>query len=517
MDLLRKIAQFVWTSIASGMMLLSTQQPQTTPTPFAGNTQTPPVASPAVTQVLETAPVARQAENTTLYLPVVNGKPAWVSPFGVEPIGLLLESSLHYTRTVELGAGWVRLGTHVHWRQLQPNEGDPIQWAALAGFEQQLRDLKKVGIRPVVTITDSPHWATVIPSSCAALRADKFSTFADFMRQMVERYKTDEFQVHDWEIGNEPDVDPDLVSADSGFGCWGDYDDPYYGGQHYGEMLKVVGAAIKQADPDARVWIGGLLLNSPNSDPNPSCSLTGKCRPELFLEGVLLSGAATQFDVVAYHGYSTYINQKVDHENAVPSNAWYGWGGVFIGKARFLRQTLQAYGVIKHLNLNEAGLMCPDVAYAPYCIPPNGPNPDFFQMQADFLARGFVRGVAENISGLAWYTLEGPGWRYTGLLNNGAPNPAFIAYQQLTQQLKDSRYTGMVDYGAEIEAYAFETQLQQIQVVWARSDQTINLIVPGDKFIAAYDRDGNPLAPLPAGSNYQLAVGFSPIYLNFSP
>jgi hypothetical protein len=509
MDFLKKLAQIIWTSIAPGVVLLSIQQ--------LGATVVPSVVDTPLPQITETAPPAWQNTDSTLYLPLVASKPSWMSPFGVEPIGLLLESSLNYTRTLELDAGWVRLGTHVQWLDLQPDEGGPIQWSVLADFEQELRDLKKAGIRPVVTITDSPRWATIIPSSCAAVRADKFPAFADFMRQLVERYKADEYNVHDWELGNEPDVDPNLIATDSGFGCWGDIDDPYYGGQHYGEMLKVVGAAIKQADPDARVWIGGLLLDRPDTTPNPNCSLVGKCRPELFLEGILLSGAAPHFDVVAYHGYSMYINQKVDHDNAISFSSWYGWGGTFIGKARFLRQTLQAYGVTKSLYLNEAGLMCPDAVYSPYCIPPNGPNPDFFQMQADFLSRGFVRALAENISGLAWYTLEGPGWRYTGLLNNGAPNPAFVAYQQLIYQLKDSRYAGMVDYGAQIEAYAFETRLKRVHVVWAKSDQTINLVVPGDKFVAAYDRDGNLITPLPVGPDYQLPVGFSPVYINFSP
>ena len=34
-------------------------------------------------------------------------------PFGVEPSGTLLKGSLSYKRTLELGAGWVRLVTHV--------------------------------------------------------------------------------------------------------------------------------------------------------------------------------------------------------------------------------------------------------------------------------------------------------------------------------------------------------------------------------------------------------------------
>jgi len=455
---------------------------------------------------------SQAAGDEFVYLPLVYGKPPWSSPFGVEPTSMLQEGLLSYTRTLELGVGWVRLGTQVHWRQLQPNEGDPIQWSALASFEHQLVDLKKAGIRPLVTITDSPHWATIIPSSCAAVRTDKFAAFADFMGQLVERYKTDEYNVHDWEIGNEPDVDSDLVPVDNIFGCWGDNDDPYYGGQHYGEMLKVVGAAIKQADPTARVWIGGLLLARPDSAPNPNCSIPGKCRPELFLEGILRASAASSFDIVGYHAYPYYLGVKVDPDNGNQYGPWYSWGGWTVGKPRFLRQVMQAYNADKPMMITELALMCYESAT--FCRPAGD---GFFQMQADFVGRSFVRAIAENISGGYWYTLEGPGWRYTGLLNAGTPNPGFIAYKQLTNQLKDSRYVGTLDYGSEIEAYAFETPLKRVQVLWAKSDTTVNVILPGNKYISAYDRDGDLITPQPIGSDYQIPVGFSPVYINYNP
>ncbi len=461
----------------------------------ASNRLDTPVSAP---MAHEPSSPSQAAGDGFVYLPLLYGKPPWSSPFGVEPTSMLREGLLSYTRTLELGVGWVRLGTQVHWRQLQPNEGDPIQWSALAGFEDQLVDLKKAGIRPLVTITDSPRWATTIPSSCAAVRADKFAAFADFMRQLVERYKTDEYNVHDWEIGNEPDVDSDLVPVDNIFGCWGDFDDPYYGGQHYGEMLKVVGAAIKQADPTARVWIGGLLLARPDSTPNPNCSLAGKCRPELFLEEILAllpPPALTSWDIMPIRIIWVL---RVDPDNGNQSGPWYSWGGWIVGKPRFLRPVMQAYNVDKPLMITELALMCYKSALL--CSPAGD---GFYQMQADFVGRSFIRAIAENINGNFWYTLEGPGWRYTGLLNSGIPNPGFIAYKQLTTQLENSRYVGTLNYGSQIEAFAFETPLKRVQVLWAKSDVTINVVIPGNKFIAAYDRDGDLITPQPIGSDYQ--------------
>ena len=65
------------------------------------------------------------------------------------------------------------------------------------------------------------------------------------MQQVAARYSKPEFNVHDWEIGNEPDMDPDFVPLDNGFGCWGDAQDPYYGGRQYGTMLQYVTPSIR--------------------------------------------------------------------------------------------------------------------------------------------------------------------------------------------------------------------------------------------------------------------------------
>ncbi len=467
---------------------------------LAGTDQAP--SRPIMLEPSQTAPNV----DFQVYLPTVIGPPPWISPFGVEPVTPMVTGSTNFTRTLELDNGWIRLGTRIHWRALQPNEGDPIPWSQLATFENELRSLKAAGIVPLVTITDSPAWATISDSPCGAIRTEKFPAFAEFMGQLVTRYMSPEFDVHNWELGNEPDVDPRLVPKDSVFGCWGNADEPdYYGGRQYGEMLKVVTPAIRQADPGAKVWIGGLLLDSPST--STGCGLSNCGRPEWFLKGILQAGAAPYFDVLAYHSYLFYSGPKVDPDISTTSD-WYPWGGVVVGKARFLRQTLQSYGVDnKPLSSDETGLLY----YS------GTPGESFYQAQADHVVRSYTRALAENISSVFWYTLEGPGWRYSGLLNNGNPNLSFIAYQQLIQRLKDASYLGTVSYDANIEAYAFDNRQQKIQVVWTKMDQTIELQIPGAKFIAAYSRDGNPITPTPSGQDYLLSVGFSPIYIVFAP
>jgi hypothetical protein len=432
------------------------------------------------------------------------------SPFGVQALRHFTNSSL-LSQTLSLKAGWVRLGP-ISWRTLQPNQGDPIRWQELAGLEQELRVLQQAGLTPEVIVGDSPSWATIntpYPTSCGAIRADKFVAFAQFMQALAARYKGSEFNVRNWELGNEPDVDPRLVGSNSGYGCWGDSKDPFYGGRHYGEMLKVVTPAIKAVDPAAQVWIGGLLLASPMTPASAGS------RPELFLQGILEAGAAPYFDVLPYHSYPPYLNNMLDPDNPA-GGPWESWGTMAAGKGRFLQQLMASYGVAKPLFLNETGLMCPEVApYAAWCTPP---GEGFYHSQAVYVIRAFTRSLSIGVQGIIWYTLDGPGWRYTNLLDaNYQPTQAHDAYRIFAAQIVGSRYIGQVDYGDDVEAYAFRKGGQVLQIVWAKQNKTPTIAIPQSKFLQALDRQGRTIAPLVSGENYLLLASFDPIYILLRP
>ena len=183
-----------------------------------------------VSAVVQKNGLNAENETTTIALPIVMKNYPWASPFGFETWRSLTDGSLLMQRASNLDARWVRLNEKVSWKDLQPVEGGPIDWSQLSTFEAELRAYKTAGIDPIVIVDDFPRWATIIPNSCAAIRADKFGAFADFMRQLVQRYSVAEFNVHHWELGNEPDIDPKCVAVDNFYGCWGDIDDPYYGG-----------------------------------------------------------------------------------------------------------------------------------------------------------------------------------------------------------------------------------------------------------------------------------------------
>lgn len=458
-------------------------------------------------------PQAETAAGSKLYLPRVYSGTPFASPFGVEIISHLKMGSAAYTRLLELNPSLVRVGGGLRWHELQPVEGGPIRWELLDGFENNLRLLHQAGFPAVVSVKGAPEWA-VVPgvrtdgklTTCAPIRADKYQAFANFMLQLVSRYGGSEFGVHNWELGNEPDFDPDDVVVNSVFGCWGDKEDlEYFGGRQYGDMLKVVGAAVKNADPAARVWVGGLVLPSPNSE-----ILNGHGLPELFFKGVLASGAAPYFDAVSYHWHTSYWNATIDYD-LLPAD-WAALGGGTVGKASYLQNLLAQYGVAKDVYLNETAFGCnADDPRVTWCSPP---GPDYFNNQADYLVRSVVRGVGAGVRGFAWYSLEDPGWRNTGLLNlDLSPRPSFNAYRFLSATLTNAAFVSSVDYGPGIQAYRFSKGWRTIDVLWALENQSLTARLPAARLLEAYTRDGSPLAAAPAGSDLEVPVGFSPVYL----
>jgi hypothetical protein len=174
----------------------------------------------------------------SVHLPVVLHIHPMISSLAVETHLTIERNSPVTSRLVELNTGWVRLSGRISWRELQPNEGDPINWSLLADTENELRILQELGRKPIIVLNDSPYWA-LDPvkardkngdlTSCGPIADDKLDAFANFVSQMVAHFRSPEFNVHDWELGNEPDVDPVIVPRNSIYGCWGDIADKYYG------------------------------------------------------------------------------------------------------------------------------------------------------------------------------------------------------------------------------------------------------------------------------------------------
>jgi hypothetical protein len=465
-------------------------------------------------------PNTEVAATTSIYLPMVTS--VWAAnPFGVEMAGLAAAS--HPTivsRADELGARWSRV-SYVSWRDVQPVENGPYNWSALAAVEKAILAANQASLIPMVMIHETPHWAAIRPTSCAAVREGHFDDFARFMEQVVNRYKVAPYNVKYWELGNEPDVDPDWVPVDAAYGCWGDESDGNYGGRRYGEMLKVVTPAIKRADPEAKVMIGGIL-GAPmltSSAPCPDGPVApGTGRQDCFLEGILRAGAGNAFDIVAYHGHWGYYNGPVDYYPTSVANPWSKHGGPAKGKPKLIRETLSRYGLSKPLSLNETSLGCDDANPAYYWCKPA--TAAFFQAQANHVARMIVPSMSVGVESIIWYSVNDPGWRNTGLLDRSlTPRPSYNAYKTLVEQAANTVLpTPQIDiYGDRIEAYRFRKASNVVDVLWSYDAIVDTLTVPQGKYIKAFSRDGAPLTPAISNGNAIFSVDGTPIYIHRLP
>jgi Cellulase (glycosyl hydrolase family 5) len=438
----------------------------------------------------------------SIYLPYIGR--TYSMPFGVETRGGWMTNTTVNSHAKELGARWVRLN-EIRWRLIQPTRDGGYDVAALAMLERDLQAARAAGLTPMVTVFDSPNWATInrpVPTTCGAIRADRFADFAAFMGWMAARYKD---SVQYWEIGNEPDFDPTRVEINSIAGCWGDIADPYYGGEHYGNMLKVVAPAIKHSNPGAQVVIGGLALDvRTTTKPN-----LGK--PEKFFEGILRAGAGDSFDIVAYHSYPGYTNQPLDYDyDREPNSTWAPLGGYTIGKATFLRAVMAQYGVNKPLMLNETALICPPPPYG-LC---GGIGPTFYQAQSTYMIRMMTRAWSIGVQQVFWYTMHGPGWFDSGLLDDQQhPRPVYRAYQTLIKMTSPSDPPVPIkDYDrsdVRVEAYRYNKGMDLVDVVWGKDLSTYYVNAP-PKFTKAYDQYGAELTPI----GPYLPVNSSAIYIH---
>jgi hypothetical protein len=305
---------------------------------------------------------------------------------------------------------------------------------------------------------------------CGPIDPAALDAYAQFVYNLVLRYSQPPYNIRYYEFGNEPDVDPLVLGANynTRYGCWGNANDPFYGGGYYAEMLKHAYPAVKAASPEAKVLVGGLLLEcDPNHPP------AGKnCLPAKFLEGILRNQGAAYFDILAFHGYSGYAEGQIYDE----SNPNFGArGGQIVGKVDFLRSVMTQYGVNKPVMMTETALTCWPVDE---CNPPNN---TFLQLQADYVVSAYVRSWSLNLMGAIWYTLEDSGWQQTGLHSGQTSRPAYDAYVFMTNELMGATIGSQITQFPGLSGYQFTTPTKRIWVLWAPDEMTAQTIsLPGN-------------------------------------
>lgn len=442
--------------IASSTSLPS---PQIRITPGEKNSNTPLQEDPTQTQYPEEQ--ITPAEDET---PITLGPRSF---FGVEIVKI--ETQDWVDLALESGI-YIHRHNALFWPEIEPQPG-VRNWEGVEQIDNSLEEFGSKGLDTILIVHGAPYFAQKVPGyQCGPIAEEHFSTFAKFMEDVVLRYSQPPYNIRYYEIGNEPDVGIGVVKGNSVFGCWGDRADPNFGGGYYAEMLKVVYPAIKATNPDAQVLIGGLLM-----DCDPSNPPEGKtCQETKFFEGILENGGGDYFDIVSYHAYVGYSNEAAFDER------WIGWeerGGVILGKLDYLKELLEKYGFEKQIFLTESSMTCPDWNKAE-CT---NPGEAFYQTQAQFVPRLYLRNWAHGIDGTIWYQFDGPGWRYGGLagpIRN--PKPSLSAFQYLSEILGDAYFLDVQQDDDGFVVYRFQRGDQEIWSVWTPDWQERSYTVPDD-------------------------------------
>lgn len=444
-------------------------------------------------------PALAATQTHTVYLPVtMYNDPPPASIFGVE-INRGRVARVE-SRLSELRPGWVRYNGFL-WSEVKSDPGE-YNWNALQALvEPELRIIAKHTHSIIAVIRGTPDWAQSVPgSACGPIKPENLGNFAAFVRELVVRYSQPPFNISHWEIWNEPDVDPRLVPGTSPYGCWGNLDQPYYGGEYYAEMLKDVYPAIKSADPDAQVVLGGLLLDCDPENPPPGQA----CRPGHFLAGVLNNGGGDFFDIAAYHGYAIWPPEETDWDLTQPG--WKHRGGATLGKLDYVRTIMQRYGVSKPIMLNEAALLC--FGSEATCT-----SPPFEAGQANYAIRMYTRARAENLLSAVWYPLNYSTWRYTSLLDaDQQPRPAFQTLVFMRERFAGATYARQLAAGTGLEGHEFQAGSTTYQIYWTNDASEAVLHLPPNTQ-AVYNAVG---ARQPIGAS-TLTVGFEPRIIEIRP
>lgn len=376
----------------------------------------------------------------------------------VKPSVMGVEFFLGFNNLVEqayqLNAAWVRFNG-LFWNEVEPTQGER-RWDALARMESDLIAASKRGMNVILVVRKTPAWAQSVKGlDCTPPTRDHLPAFAAFMRDLVARYSQPPFNVKYWEMGNEVDLDPADEGGHGVWGCWGNRNDEYFGGGYYADMLKQIYPAMKQADPNAQVLVGGLMLE---------CGTRfDACREHRFLEGVVRNGGGPFFDGVGYHAYDGFTFKLGAYENFKWDSRWDTNGTVTVAKLNFLRSVLNRYNVAgKYFVMTEGSVLCWECSYSP---------PEHDLTKAYYVPQLYAAGVANDLKAVIWYSYNSQ-WMQSALVDkHNQPVLAHTAMRVLHQKLGQSEYVGALTpaemQSSQARGYKFRVNGREVWLMWA--------------------------------------------------
>jgi O-antigen ligase len=206
------------------------------------------------------------------------------------------EELLWAVETIEAGGfTWVR--QRFPWAAIEPQPGE-FDWEP---WDRIVAESVDRGLQIIPVLDTPPAWAGTPPDPEA---------FARFAGALANHYMA---QLVYYELWHNPNLGE----------SWGGDADPYL----YAELLALGAEAIRNADPDARIILGGL---APTVEEGPQ-----NYNEVRFLESLYVAGAAPYFDVVGVQPYGFYTGPEDREVDLAVMN---------FSRSQLVREVLEAHG-----------------------------------------------------------------------------------------------------------------------------------------------------------------------------
>lgn len=407
---------------------------------------------------------------------------------GTSRLGIWTGSGSTTTASTVQNAGgrWTRLP--LSWATIEPTLSNPATYN-FRSYDGQLATFSAAGVTSIVEIRDSPSWAA--RTSCGPIdQPGGLTAFGSFVQAAVQHYMQAPYNIHYWELYNEPDGLTVQAAQEYGVNCFGANATTEAG---YVSLLQTAYTAIKTTDPSATVVMGGLAYE------NTSLFNVN------FLDQILqfTPSAAAYFDVANVHYFSSQAPN------------WSNYGSDIVGKVDALRTVMATHGVTKPVAVTE-------LSWTSFPNP-TPTDPSFQASQARYIAKVFARGLNLNLYAIIWFSLSdwnGEDYPYGLLDTNGVPKPSYTAFKAAAAEFGQASSVqplapSTVGVNGGVEGYRFDVGGTTRWVLWASPDGTSTQIVLPTGWTQVKDAQGNLL--LAAGpqvpATYTLTD--SPIFVEF--
>ena len=277
----------------------------------------------------------------TGYLPYLKnnycaGRRSTEAPLGTQIYGPTGYTTAHFQLLQSTSSAWLR--NTIYWDLVEPNNVSPkhFAWDSVDIFLNAAHDNC---INMIVTIDGTPAWARFDGNrdGRSPILTENLPDYVEFVTALVERYDGDGVDdapngivVNYWEFYNEPDFGSEV----SGHEGWGEY------GARYAQMLAAIYEPVHEANPNAKVLLGGLAYTQFVSDSGDGLHVRD------FFKNVLAAGGGDYFDIMNFHYYPFQHNRyPLTQTNA----------SGLIEKYAQLKEIMDTYHVVKPLMITEVG------------------------------------------------------------------------------------------------------------------------------------------------------------------